>query len=157
MGKSTSLLLILACVIIKGCSFGTGQEYGLLNRQEELISRNLELIQTRLEHHASQNGGEYPEDIYVILNGTYASPFYSNPITRVDVENVPYGDVGSEGDITYLPVKIDGKVVGYYIIAYGVRRSLTRDLNQNGIKDNILTIVEGSQDGVDLPPVRSLI
>jgi hypothetical protein len=140
---------------------------------DRTIEDNLFNIMLAVENSAATSGGIYPSELDTIESlGTVARAYNRpiNPITEDEMHNVPFGTEKCYGEYTYIPVAMDGKVKGYYLIAYGKVETEGKDVNGDSKPDHVISIlssqildeksgktIPGTSDNKPLPPLKDLL
>jgi hypothetical protein len=125
---------------------------------EAQTKQNSHAIQLALERYAVDHEGLYPQS-FAALAPEYMGTPPVNPFPEGDLatwkwwilrselsqhpvymRNIPFGDPLFEGNFTYLPWGLfqDGTAAGYYLIAYGSRKSKGQDLDGDGQSDHVI-------------------
>ena len=56
---------------------------------------------------------------------------------------IGFGQEPYEGNFTYLPVNIEGKIAAYYLIGYGSSSKSGIDVNKDGFPDHVIMVLDG--------------
>jgi hypothetical protein len=129
--------------------------------REHETKANLRSIQHALEIYSKEHDGNYPENIELLLDDVITR-FPLNAYNGSPFRNVSYGSPDFEGNFTYLPLKVDGNVRGYYLLAYG-------DMYVNGVRllnpdvaDHVILVLDSETGqtsrwppGVPFPDIRN--
>jgi len=95
------------------------------------------------------DNGEYPYDLDVLINKGYFNGWsHPNPfsISNKPIRDEPFDNSNAPGNFTYLPIKENHKITGYFIITYGKADRL--DVDGDGKGDKVFDIIE---NGVWIP------
>ena len=157
-GRAITLFLLLAVAIcLLGCPPSNGHQMHRINNE---IKSNLQNIQVKLEHYASEHEELYPEDIGDIIAEGYMAAW---PTVRdADGAEMTMGPIEFEsapnhGMFVYLPVVGEDIVSGYYLMAYGTAIENGMDVDGDGTNDHIIEVLEGSWSEDPLPPLAEML
>jgi hypothetical protein len=124
---------------------------------------NLHIIQHALELYAEKNNGLYPESIGSLL-GNALKTIPKNAYQDSPFMFVPYGSPDFKGNFTYLPLKINNEVRGYYLLAYGNEYDVGAQLFGLDIADHVIMVLDSETsekptwpDNVPFPDIRDVI
>jgi hypothetical protein len=112
-----------------------------LGSAEAEVKSNVHNIQIALERYATEHNDIYPERIETLIDGNLMTVFPRNPFTNRPQINVPYGSPDFEGNFTYLPVTVDGEILGYYLIAYGYTKNPGNHEIDPNMDDHVILIL----------------
>lgn len=147
-----ALLLILS-VFNLACPTGHPEHYLQLE-----IKNNLHSIQIAVERYAADNEGVYPSSIDDLGQGEYMPEFPNNPVTEEPMNEIGFGTEPFSGGYTYIPYTEDEKVIGYYLICYGLEDTEGADLDGDGTPDHVILVLEGYNEALgELPPIEELL
>lgn len=110
-------------------------------------ARNILAVNMALEEYWTLHDQTYPEDIdsllaersYHLSLGLPKNPYELRRMREIGLNDDPVG-----GDFTYIPIEIDGKIRGYYLIGYG---------HYNYEKDHIVLIVTNEDNDYYSDPI----
>jgi len=121
-------------------------------------------LQIALERYAVDSSGLYPESMHKLIELDYITSYPSNPFsdTRVVMKEIDFGDPDYEGNFTYVPVTINGRITGYYLLGWGSKKIPGKiDVDEDGTMDHVaLVVTSGSEFGQtdsSYPPLKDLI
>jgi len=162
MKKSWVLIIILSLVFLLPllAMFLPGYLGARLVAPEAELKYNLHEIQNALRAYSIKHKGNYPADISILVNDKYINDWPQNPILKhtQKMHPVGFGDPESQGNFTYLPVKINDVIIGYYLFAYGFEKKINNDIdiNKDGKPENVIIILSGPKNS-KLPPIKEML
>jgi hypothetical protein len=162
-GKFMSLSLVVLFVFSGVCCAATKQK--LTNArfapQEAETRANIGAIQSGLIRYAKQFDGIYPSSASKIFDEDFMPSGYpQNPFTNAPVKEIRFGEEPFDGDFTYIPVLIDGRIRAYYLIGYGSKETDGKDVNADGQPDHVIEVLQGPGDETitsKMPPLEDLL
>ena len=119
---------------------------------DAMIKARLHQVQLAVERwgvdHSSPNSDDstYPMSMDDVVEKGYAEKgFYANPITASSLKDRnaqarPFGQ-WSAGDFSYVPQVMDGKCIGYMLVAYGAKPDDGWDVNDDGKNDGVIIVL----------------
>jgi hypothetical protein len=129
--------------------------------QDAEVVANMKKIQAGLIRYARQYDGVYPASIRNIVDEDFMPSGYpENPFTSAAVKDIRFGEDPFQGEFTYIPVTIDGKIKGYYLIGYGAKETEGRDIDADGKPDHVIEVLQGPEDEAikaKMPPLADLL
>jgi hypothetical protein len=116
---------------------------------EAEVKANAHTFKIALERYAiDYGGGLYPDRIEMLSDDGYLTDFPDNPFTGQPMKNVPYGSHEFEGNFTYLPVKSDEKITGYYLLAYGYKTTTGECLLDPDVNDHVIIVLSSGSENL---------
>jgi hypothetical protein len=110
--------------------------------REASVKSSVHAIQIALERYAVDHDGVYPEKVQTLIDDEYISAFPFNPFYEEKrMEEVSYGSEDYEGNFTYIPVELDGKITSFYLLGYGSYKTDGEQLQ--GTPDHIVIVLNG--------------
>jgi hypothetical protein len=104
-----------------------------------------------LQTYANDHNGLYPESIQAMIKDNPTSPLPMNPFTQKRMRDVSFGSPEATGELTYVPIINDGKVVDFYVMSYGRQKTPGEDVNGDGIPDHVLIVVSSRESFLNSP------
>jgi hypothetical protein len=143
-------VIILAVFVVKITREGprkSGEDITVEPETESKITANANAIKAMLERYA-MNKFQYPNDIWELSIDNFlpsiSDPSYpQNPFTQKPVRIIAFKEEPYAGEMTYLPVRDGGKVKGFYLIAYGDKKSKGEDVDKDGKPDQVVVVIKG--------------
>jgi len=151
-GGFAAVVVLAAGLFVPPCSFPVRSPW-----HETMV--NLSTIQHAVEIYAEHNEGDFPLTIQDLFTEPILNSTPRNRYTGKLMLEIPFGSTPWEGEFTYLPVKQDEDVVGYYLIAYGGKDWRGDDIDGDGQPDHVLQVLS-SKDAhpeTPLPPLEELL
>lgn len=162
IGCISAIIVFLFTGISTPCWMGNPIKMG-----ESEVESDAHAVQISLEQYAVDHGF-YPDRIETLIDESYLTAFPRNPFNyqTIDVpqgstkdphiyqpmKNIPYGSPDFEGNFTYLPLKIDENIFGFYLIGYGYKITVGRCLLNTNQDDHVIIVVFSSLERKLWPP-----
>ncbi len=108
-------------------------------------------------HRYYDDRSEYPTDLRQLIHMGYLFRLPPNPFTTELTTSVEFGSSDCAGNVTYLPLTKEGKVYGYYLLAYGSERTEGEDVNGDGVGDRVIAVLSSVSSEGPLPPLADLL
>jgi hypothetical protein len=147
-GVGTVIAILILAVVLRTWIWANAP----INGAQAVEKANTDAIQLALDRYAVDHDGLNPERIETLIDESYLVSLPSNSFTHQPMKNVPYGSPDFEGNFTYLPLMIDEKIHGYYLIAYGYKTTAGLHLLNPDQEDHVITVVSSSPDYPPWPP-----
>lgn len=127
--------------------------------KEAEVKSNIHAFQNVLERYGEDHEAVYPERIEMLIDEEYLTDFPRNPFVDQPMKNVPYGSPDLEGNFTYLPVTVDGSILGFYLIGYGYKDTPGQHLIDPNLDDHVIIILDASARPLLelIPDIRDVI
>ncbi len=142
----SGIILLIFVIFVVSILFPGFEEARYKSRCAEVKS-NTHKIQRAVERYCTDAGGNYPENIQVLLDIGYLSELPGNPLTGKPMQDVEFGSDNCPGNFTYLTHLVDGNVNGYYLFCYGANEEPALDVNQDGVFDHVIMVLLDSYPG----------
>jgi hypothetical protein len=127
---------------------------------EARTKSNALLINNALQRYAADMGGFYPDNIGSLIGDNYLTTMPDNLFTGQPMKNVAYNSPDSVGNVTYLPLKVEDQIQGYYFLIYGYTTSPGRQLLSSETQDHVFLVVTENSlwpESVTFPTVQEAI
>lgn len=112
-------------------------------RANEIITRsNINQLSNSLNRYEMDHEGTFPQSFDEVIEKNYIESIPTNPFTGMAMKHIDFGEVNFEGNFTYLPVEMDKKIVGYYLLGYGDRSNPGQDVTDDGEPNNVISVIK---------------
>jgi hypothetical protein len=116
-----------------------------LKSKESQTKTNVHDIQIALERYWVDHC-VYPADIATLQSEGYIGALPMNPFTRQPMREISFGASPYQGEFTYVRFMIDNNVRGFDLLTYGKNGGNGQDIDEDGIDDHVILVVESGCD-----------
>ena len=113
-------------------------------RANEIVTKaNINLLKSSFEKYGRQHDGTFPQTSSGFITDKVIKSLPLNPFTNGNpMADIKFGDESFPGNFTYLPVTIDGKIKGFYLLGYGSPETPGEDVDRDGNPDHVIATVK---------------
>jgi hypothetical protein len=112
----------------------------------ESVSKSfIRKIHDSLEAYSNDHDSLYPEDISALIPD-YLGSMPENVYTAEPMKDIEFGSEPWEGDFSYEPVYTGSEITDYLLYLYGSKYEDGMDMDNDGIKDHVITVLSSDND-----------
>jgi len=143
--RITGLVLAIPHYLALATIANPGVVWDNAKANEIITKANVRIIQKQLERYSQQNDGIYPPDITSMVQSGFIKAIPNNPFItpQAPMQGISFGQTPFEGNFTYVPVNIDGRISAYYLLGYGAATNAGEDVDKDGMPDHVIVVLDG--------------
>jgi hypothetical protein len=152
------ILMILSVVIVIVNIFYFPPQFVRLIEYSKVDNVKIGLgeIQDALNRYRDDHNNTYPTDIHDLIQQDYITGFHLNPYSLEAMKEVPFQSDFKAGDFTYVPVLVNNRIRGYYLMGYS-QFLPGEDVNGDGKPDHVVEVLSSYDSSGQLPPLADLL